>query len=48
MVIKTTISLSEWVYNDMISSSSNKSKRVEELIIKGAMYEKESNRTMGE
>lgn len=43
MVVKTAVALSEWVFNDIIGETKNKSRRIEELIIKGYMAEKEQN-----
>jgi hypothetical protein len=41
MSLKISISLSEWVIRDILNQSTNKSARVEELIIKAYMIERE-------
>jgi len=43
MVIKTAVALSEWVFKEIIGNTTNKSRRIEELIIKGYMAEKEKS-----
>lgn len=41
---KTSITMSDWIMQEvMATSGKNKSGRIEELIIKGMMYEKEQN-----
>lgn len=41
---QTTLSISDWIMQEiMASSGNNRSARIEELIIKGMMYEKEQN-----
>lgn len=38
---RVTVSVADWVYQELISSARNKSEKVQELIIKGHLYEKE-------
>lgn len=41
MVKKLGISVDEWVYDEIIQDVKKRSARIQELIIKGWMYEKE-------
>ena len=44
IMAKTSITINDWIMEEiMCSSGNNRSARIEELIMKGMMYEKEQN-----
>ncbi len=42
---KVTVTLADWVNNEILGAAKNKSEKVEELIIKGYLADKEKNAT---
>ena len=43
MVVKLSMSLQEWILEEVIGPTPNRSKRIEELMIKGYLAEKEKD-----
>ena len=41
MTTKLNATISDWIYNEIIAKAKNKSERVEELLVKGYLAEKE-------
>lgn len=39
--MQVTITLNEWILKEIIGKQNNRSARIEELLVKGHMYEKE-------
>jgi len=46
MVTKISITISDWLYTEQIKNHPNKSRRIEELIIKGLRFEKNKKRSV--